>query len=1172
MTNPSNMYAEKIYSEHPLALWALDDVSDFVSLLSNSEQAMIGWTITDGLKSVAPPSGFGLQIPNSPSVKINTIATDEVVITSPLLLNFTDLDTEKDSFNFGFFFNPRTDRVTSVRIGYNYEDTTVWETFTNFVENSWVFLNKTFAIPTFQNNFIDADFRLVIEIITANNSGNYEYFINGLSLGQWSEPFNTESSGVFPADLPSTIALSGAKAVPAFAYGTLTNQAYYLASDKKLFATNEGFPLVYGAKGLTKIVPNNNLPSLIIPGFGFLNDSGQYKDYTFETWLRVSPKSYVPRRIFGPISSTDGLYVDGEFLTLKIGDVSGSYFVGEWGRPMLLHIRIAENVCKVILNGEQVISIDIDTNNLAFPQRVNSSGKNQNWLGFYSYSDIGSLEIDCPAIYSYQVPDVVAKRRFVYGQGVDFPENANSSFGGSSAVMDFKVAGYANNYLYPDMGRWQQGVSENILIKNDVITSPEYSLPEIKFNNSQITNRQWLNLCKAENVNQPNSFVDLSLADVSGATGGYMFIPKLNFLQQEAKAFYGIFQTDSTANQILFKLENTVQKISLTISLESGKIKYVFSNGAEEPTVVLSSDTIVVNTPFIAGLDLAKFSRYYGGSISKFLGSPSKLSLYIGGTGTYENSFNGRIYRFGVVSARNLLSIQSLSDTDGKIAVSQNESLSLNGTTQNVVNFMMSYVSSYTLKPRLHLESFDLDISTNSYWQDYVPLTYFGKAVLNQSGDLEQDLDYIQFNVDVPALPIFTNQEYDTSGAEVKTYIAFQTIASGANKTNKSFANTKKLNQSNVIDPQGSEWINTRYEIVNDSVIYLPKNVNFKDLGLVTQIEIVSNAILTAAPKVKSIQYSSQAVDANRPTRLNTRFGIAMTPYSKEGVYEDYKTKNPMTIYKNSSPYLYLTDTSGIRLRGTFSSAPTKRGIRIAVNQQRSLSYQVGAIQVVGKFDNTLFPETPVEVYQIHSSKRDIAVYVVADNKARTRGKLYAVNAKTLLPEQGVTFYLNGKPTQTLFVKSGDWNLIAMRFTNSLNFNAFAGSINLTGPMLFNNVANYTLSSDQASQTFVFRTWGQARTMEAEANERVDNPLTPGINEADNIWNDFIASDPVISWENVLLIPTTRRFLLDPAIIFRDYTGTNKIIVGDNETLRFKDYSYTFYNGLEWESRLTSAV
>jgi hypothetical protein len=1176
MTNPSNMYAEKIYSEHPIALWALDDVSDFVSLLTPSNQGMVGWTVNDGAVSISPPSGFELQIQNSPSIKVNATATDRVLITSPEILNFRDLDPEKDSFNFGFFFNPRTDKVTSVRIGYKYGSTaTKWETFTSFVENSWVFLNKTFYVPIFQNQFVDEEFSLVVEINTANNSGNYEYFINGLSLGQWSEPFNTQSSGVFPKDIPSTIALSGGKAIEASAYGTLSNKAYYLASDKKLFATNEGFPLVYGAQSLTKIFPNTNLPSMILPGFGFLNDSGQYKDYTFETWLRVSPKSYVPRRIFGPISSTDGLYVDGEFLTLKINDVFGSHFVGEWGRPMLLQIKLGTNTASLVLNGEQVVSIDIDTNSLNLPARLSSSNKNQDWLGFYAYPDVPSLEIDCPAIYSYQVPEVVAKRRFVYGQGVDFPESSNSSFGGSSAVIDFKVAGYANNYLYPDMGRWNQGSLENLTTDSNFLSPPKYALPEIKFNNSQITNRQWLNLCKTANLNQPNSFVDLSLADIAGSVGGYMFIPKLNFLQQEVKAFYGVFQTDSPANQVLFKLENTVEKVSLTISLESGKVKYLFTNGAEAPTVLLSTDTISDNAPFVAGLDMLKFSRFFGGSIAKFLGSPSKLSLYIGGSGTYENTFSGRIYRFGVASARSLLGFQSLSDADGKIVVNENENITVGGASQNSVAFMINYISSYTLKPRLYLESFDLDISTNSYWQDYLPLTYFAKAVLDTRGDLEQDLDYLQFNVDVPVLPIFSGTDYDTSGAEVKTYIAFQTIASGANKTNRNFSNTKKIGQSGVIDPIETEWVNTRYEVVNDSIIYLPKNVDFKTLAIVTQIEIVSNAILTATPKVKRLQYSSQAVDATRPTKINTRFGVPMFPYTKSGIYEDYKAKNPLTIYKNSSPYLYLTENSGVRLRGVFSSGPTNRGIRVVINQQKSLSYQVGAIQIVGKFDNALFPINPVEVYQINSSNRSIAVYIVADNSSRTRGRMYAVNSSTLLPEQGVTFYLNGKATQTLYLKSGDWNMIGMQFTNSLNFDGFSGSVVITGPMLFNNIANYTIPGNQLAQTFIFRTWNQARSktgLVANANTRNDDSNTPAINEGDNVWNDFILSNPVISWENVLFIPTTRRFLLDPAKIYKEYTGTNKIIVGDNQTLRFKDYSYTIYKGLEWESRMISAV
>ena len=48
MSNPSNLYAEKIYSEHPLVLWALDDKLDYLSLISESErQVYDSWTVSD---------------------------------------------------------------------------------------------------------------------------------------------------------------------------------------------------------------------------------------------------------------------------------------------------------------------------------------------------------------------------------------------------------------------------------------------------------------------------------------------------------------------------------------------------------------------------------------------------------------------------------------------------------------------------------------------------------------------------------------------------------------------------------------------------------------------------------------------------------------------------------------------------------------------------------------------------------------------------------------------------------------------------------------------------------------------------------------------------------------------------------------------------------------------
>jgi hypothetical protein len=51
---------------------------------------------------------------------------------------------------------------------------------------------------------------------------------------------------------------------------------------------------------------------------------------------------------------------------------------------------------------------------------------------------------------------------------------------------------------------------------------------------------------------------------------------------------------------------------------------------------------------------------------------------------------------------------------------------------------------------------------------------------------------------------------------------------------------------------------------------------------------------------------------------VGTRFGVNMFPYTRSGLYYDYKAKNPFSIYKGSTPYLYLNRTSGIEIRGDF--------------------------------------------------------------------------------------------------------------------------------------------------------------------------------------------------------------------------------------------------------------
>jgi hypothetical protein len=181
--------------------------------------------------------------------------------------------------------------------------------------------------------------------------------------------------------VPSTIAIPATQGLQAQPYGLPTNNGYYIADDNALAARNQGLPLVFGSRNSTYIIPKTNSPSLIVPAFGFLNQAGQFNSLTAEFWIKIQSQAVEPRRIFGPIASEDGLYVEGPFLKLKVGKIVESHYVKEWDRPMLIDIRITPTNATLILNGEQVIDFNLNARQYRFvPSLVGSTGSGLAWI------------------------------------------------------------------------------------------------------------------------------------------------------------------------------------------------------------------------------------------------------------------------------------------------------------------------------------------------------------------------------------------------------------------------------------------------------------------------------------------------------------------------------------------------------------------------------------------------------------------------------------------------------------------------------------------------------------------------------------------------------------------------------------------------------------------------
>jgi len=1204
MAIPSNLYAEKIFSEHPIALWSLDEKVDYLSLLTQEDRDFSNWTKSSNAISLSDAVRIDEPFPSAPitEVRVNSESITEIVLTGESLFSSLSLNQDLKTFSIGCYFYSDSPSITGVSVGYTYDGLPepVFKNVKTQVANRWFFISDIFDIPD-TNKDISIIVKIRYSIIP--EISEYVFYLNGVTAGQWAENFAPSSLGVDDLQTLSNnifgISENDFLFIPAKAYGLTTLNGYYLVKDNKFLARNTSIPMVYGAENITTLSPNNNLPSLLIPGLGFLNEAGRYKEYTAEFWIRINSNSTEKRKIFGPVASADGLYVDGPFLTLQIGQYSGSHFIGEWFRPMLIDIRFIAGAASLMINGERVISFEIDNAILNLAQFTSNNNEEQDWLGFYAYDDISPINIDCIAIYPYAVPEVVAKRRFVYGQGVEYPENINTAYNGTSVYIDYQFANYANNYSYPDIGRWKQGVAENITTENNILKLPQYPLPKLITSNN--SSEQLIN-------NQENDYFTFYPNTNWEDINSYFVFESLEFLKTRPECIYGIFEIESFSEQRqdIFTIIDPITNNYFVAYIQNNQILYqLLYNGNLQSIAVDNYDNeIFENIKFRIGIVFKDFALKFGKTAALFFNNISRYQIYLGGNKELQNTFNGKMYNFGFANERNLQNIKQLfnvsgimnnyesvfddyfneesieAEYDGGLPNTESWSIQLNSSNAyNPSSFkevnLYSEISTYVLSPKVRSGEFKLDIASSGYWQDYVPLSYFAKYVTNTKGDRVYALDFIQANVTYPTPEKFIKingiNYYNTSKSILKSYVAFhdnasKTIGAKENRFKVSLSETKVVNPT-------ANWRSEKYEIIDGSIIYMPENINFNTVSMSIHFEIKSDAILSKPVKIKQLHLGSLALSTSVPTKIGTKFGSEMYPYRKNGVYyTDYKKNNPFEIYKGSSPYLYLTKKSGIRLINNDSSYQD-RGIEIPINGGLSSSFKMIAFQSSVLYIKEKFPMDPVKIFEIRSNNSLTKIYLVSSQEDGQRGKIYAINGYTGGSEKGITFYVNGKPSITPSININEWAVLGINFGNLLDFANNLGKIRISGPLLVNNLSYYQLDDLQIIKKPVNRLWTEVRSASGE-----DLTWTSWDPEKDLDSGAFYQGK---NWGEVLIISAENQYEINGQDIYNSFAGTNKIIIDDTQidrdvyntnTFNLTGYEYNVITGALLESKTLKAV
>lgn len=1235
MSSPSNLYAEKIFAEHPQFLWALDDKADYVSIISEVQRDMSTWSIDNGTSEETEELSDA-PFPDSIINKIIPSTVGEglfsVTLVSPEIVSINELNDTLKTFSIGSYFYTLSPYSISIEIGYRYYDDAqeqyidVLKSYDSSLSNRWYFLSETFS-PEETNLPI----RLVIKINYLNQSStltDYTFYINGITFGQWAEEFQSGSLGVTTINLPTNIALPSTKVIEANAYGLSENSGYYFVNNNSLMAKNFGMPMVFGSQGVTKLYNNNDSPSLIIPSNGMMSVNGKHQNFTLEFWIRSSNSSNEEKRIVGPISSTDGIYFSGPFLVLKINNKYSSYYVGHWERPMLIHWRYSPNLSTVLLNGEEIISITIDADSIILPDSLNELDKSQDWIGFYAHQNIEPIEIDCVALYGYLVPLLVAKRRFVYGQGVQYPENLNASYGGSSVVFDYSFADYTKNYNYPDLGSWSQASLDNIIVEENYLTTPNFTVPEIITNSLTKTQSEMLEDCSTIQ-NEDSLFLKLRPDSSWNTVSSYLYFQNFSLSGEKIHAFYGLFKKPSvyTGPEILIRLEDQNSNY-FSIECVGNDVRYIFKYQSNSEQILYEALSVSSENIFAVGIEIDVFRNYFGNNILSFFNGQGSLKMYVGGTKDFTKTFTGNIYKIGLCSEKNVKDIENLFNQIG-VPKDYENIFSLYGPSveydggdadQDFWNYYINYQNPFDFNaeeflnimlsdhkpslgivPKNYFDNFYIDIDVKGSWKDYIPLSYFGQYITDEYGDTKFGLDFIQFNVNYPAPTKFKETEiidengwsyselsaeysypqqrtyesldnylytgyidyqdlaerslkqysYDTTGAILKTYITFEYLETGANASDGFFVKTEDVPKNGVITP-GDDWVNTKYEVVDNILIYPPKGADFNDLAIVVHLEFDVDGIKYKPIKIKSLQLASQAFNYNSVNNIGTRFGTNVYPYVNTGYYFNYKAKNPMTIYKGSSPYLYLTRYSGLEVRGDYDPL-INRGVAIPINANKSADYEVMAMQSLIRFNSDFFPYAPTQIMQINAKGKIIKFYMVANHPTGKRAKIYAIDGSTGSLYNGISFYINGNVVKEPILSVGEWAMLGIGFPSVLNFKSYAGSIMINGPIIFEGLSYYQTTSLQEIQNVAKRPWARVKF------------AVDGFFDWE-YWNDYYL------WQGVLVQSSISYYGVDPSDLYKAYTGTNKIIVDDDRPLSFKNYEYTVFKDIGWQSQVSDAV
>jgi hypothetical protein len=1200
----SNLYAARIFAEHPIALWALDDNFDYISKLSVFYKNFSNWTL-DNLEEVDAPIPENLVIPEEFAgvFTISSASANLFGSASSIAINtLNDLDPDKKTLSINAFVYDFEGFIESFDIGFIVNGSASFSNFANIGLRDWNKINHTIEVPE-----DDLDIYPFIKVNyddpQVESGEQFNFAINAISVGQWSELFHYENTGVlsetidneeimFIIENQTSLSASDISAVVADSYGIADPlNGYYLLEKNRMLSTNNRLPMTFGATNITNIKYPlyGNIPSLVFPAVGFLNEGGRYNELTAEFWLRCYTDVKTPLKIFGPISSGDGLYIEKDFITIKIGPYRQSYFVGKWYRPMLIDFRYSLENVSLLINGDLVIQLTIDQNKIEFPDLT------KDYVGFFGNENIYPFDVDAFAIYPYLVQEQVAKRRFIYAKGVDSADNIASNFKGDSFTAEFPFAKYTTTLNYPDMTDWNAGFFLNANSTSRFLTLPDYVEPQIIFDQEVDIDTFLADNYQIQGSDYP--FIKLKPNSNYDSIVSSIYFRSLNVLNEPVKSVFAIFRAPENLGaekEVLMLFTNNFNNNTFSVKLSEAGLEYFYNN------TLLYFSGVEESTIFVAGFDLDLISAEYRSILGNFFSNPQNLSFSLGGD--QQSVFSGNIYKIN-------FNDKFFTDKDIKEYIEDNGFIDSNLEP----DILLGYVGNYTYYPQVLSDSLILDIGSSGYWEDSIPLSYFGKNVQDRLNNSYYDLDLIQFNLEIPSPLVLKKDEYyvldgglsstldfelyfDSGKPEtesflltfdggepfttefvefltseeleiaygnfsppdytVKTYMTIQEKNEVGNIPYSQYVNTQRIGADRVLDFDNVlNFRSTKYEITDNTIIFPPKEqVNFEDYYITVHIELQTKGIKRNPLKVRRMSFASLAYDESTFYSLNSPNGYKMFPFSRSESTYIFKEKNPFVFYKDTSSYMYKTADSGVSVLPYDSSAPT-RGLTIPINQQIAEEYLLGGVQIWGFYNKDELIKETIKIGLISTPNKKYDIVLIPEEN-NLRGRIEIFDSNTQNKSEGITFYQNGNIVDNPHIEPLSWNSFIFTFDESLVLNNRVGQFEIYEGMMVNNIAFYRKATDILGTTLTDKIWQEVR--------------------GESVWGTWletnIRTEDIYVWDEVNDKFIVETFSVDGKAIYETTFGLATAILRDDTKIFLGSDGVKVVTGTIWDQFADRAV